>query len=154
MDESYEVIATLQKMLVEHRALVSLQENLPPMRDIILSQSPEQAMSALKALGEKFNGLTNVDPITSKISRARRALRGNSPDQEKSINELMVAIERLAQEISWRSRAAKKLMPELQTYEQSISKTIGMRLQEKLTVDQAESVASCLAVHKDISLFF
>jgi hypothetical protein len=45
-------------------------------------------------------------------------------------------------------------MPELQAYEQSISHTIGMRLQERLTDDQAESISSCLAVHKDISLYF
>jgi hypothetical protein len=29
-----------------------------------------------------------------------------------------------------------------------------MRMQERLTSDQAESIASCLAVHKDLSLYF
>ncbi|MFV2031792.1 MAG: hypothetical protein ACC663_04795 [Gammaproteobacteria bacterium] len=111
-------------------------------------------MKSIRELTAKFDAFTNTDPVRSKLSRARRALRGNNPDPEKAIGELRVAIERLELEISWRGRAARELMPELQTYEQSISNTIGMRLQQRLTDEQAESVASCLAVHKDISLFF
>lgn len=153
-DESYEMVIIMLKMLAEHEALLSLQDKLPPMQEIILNQPAEQAMASLKALGIEFDAITNAHPITSKLSRARRALRGNNPDPEKAIKELMIAIERLDLEISWRSRAARDLMPELQAYEQSISHTIGMRLQERLTDDQAESISSCLAVHKDISLYF
>ncbi len=153
-DESYEIIVTMLKMLAEHEALLSLQDKLPPMQEIILNQPADQAMASLKALGKEFNAITNARPVTSKLSRARRALRGNKPDPEKAIGELMIAIERLELEISWRGRAARDLMPELQAYEQSISHTIGMRLQERLTDDQAESISSCLAVHKDISLYF
>jgi hypothetical protein len=29
-----------------------------------------------------------------------------------------------------------------------------MRMQERLTSDQAESIASCLAIHKDLTLHF
>ena len=32
--------------------------------------------------------------------------------------------------------------------------TIGMRMQERLSGDQAESIADCLAVHKDLTLHF
>jgi hypothetical protein len=45
-------------------------------------------------------------------------------------------------------------MPELKSYDAAIQHTIGMRLQERLTSDQAESIATCLAEHKDISLYF
>ena len=141
-------------MLAEHETLVSLEIKLPPMLEEIMNEPADQAMASLKSLRKEFDAITNANPITSKLSRSRRALRGNKPDQEKSIRELMLAIDNLETEISWRSRAARELMPELLTYEQSISNTIGMRLQEKLTTDQAESVASCLAVHKDISLYF
>ncbi len=153
-DESYEIIGTMLKMLTEREALLSLQDKLPPMREMILNEPADQAMASLKSLGMEFDSITNASSITSKLSRSRRSLRGNNPDPEKAIRELAIAIERLELEISWRSRAAKDLMPELQIYEQSISQTIGMRLQERLTVDQAESISSCLAVHKDISLYF
>ena len=154
VDESYEIIVTMLKMISDGEALTSLRDKLPLMQAIILNDPAEQAMVSIKALGEEFNSITNANSITSKLSRSRRALRGNNPDQEKSIRELMSAIDNLEAEISWRSRANSDLKSELQAYELSISKTIGMRQQERLTDDQAESVASCLAVHKDISLYF
>ena len=154
VDESYEIIVTMLKMISDREALTSLRDKLPLMQAIILNDPAEQAMVSIKALGGEFNSITNANSITSKLSRSRRALRGNNPDQEKSIRELMLAIDNLEAEISWRSRANSDLKSELQAYELSISKTIGMRQQERLTDDQAESVASCLAVHKDISLYF
>ena len=141
-------------MLSEHEALRSLQPRLPPLRDVIQTETADEAMAGIKALAEEFDLLTNADPVKSKLSKARRALRGNSPDTEKAIAQLEIAIQRLESEIAWRSRAANELMPELESYDAAIQHTIGMRLQERLTDDQAESIASCLAVHKDISLYF
>jgi hypothetical protein len=124
------------------------------MQEIIENETPKNAMAALKALGAEFDQLTNADPVKSKLSKARRALRGNNPDPEKAVDQLMIAIEKLDSEIAWRSRAARELKPELEAYDLTIQQTIGMRLQERLTPEQAENVASCLAVHKDISLYF
>jgi len=153
-DESYESIKTLLKMLSEHNSLRELQPRLPPLRTVIQNATPEEAMATIKALAEEFDLLTNASPVKSKLSKARRALRGNSPDQEKAIAQLEVAMQKLDSEIAWRGRAANELMPELEAYDSAIRHTIGMRLQERLTGDQAESIASCLAVHKDLSLYF
>ena len=57
-------------------------------------------------------------------------------------------------EIEWRQRASDELASELEQYNQAIASTIGMRMQERLTSEQAESIANCLAVHKDLSLYF
>jgi hypothetical protein len=65
----------------------------------------------------------------------------------------MAAAEILESEIKWRQGAAQ-LANELQAYDQVIASTLGMRMQERLTIDQAESIASCLAVHRDVSLHF
>ena len=153
-DESYESIKSMLKMLSEYDAFKSLQHKLPPMQEIIANEPPENAMASLKALRAEFDLLTNADPVKSKLSKARRALRGINPDPEKAVEQLMLAIERFDSEIAWRSRAVQELKPELEAYDLVIKQTIGMRLQERLTPDQAESIASCLAVHKDLSLYF
>ena len=57
-------------------------------------------------------------------------------------------------EIKWHKRAAEELSSDLESYDNAIARTIGMRLQARLTDDQAESIADCLAVHKDLSLHF
>jgi hypothetical protein len=45
-------------------------------------------------------------------------------------------------------------MPELEKYNLVIKNNIGLRLQSRLTKEQAKMVASCNAVHRDISLNF
>ena len=57
-------------------------------------------------------------------------------------------------EISWRSDASKNLMPQLKKYDKVIKETIGLRLQSKLTKEQAIYVSRCNAIHRDISLNF
>jgi tripartite ATP-independent transporter DctM subunit len=153
-DESYESIKTLLKMLSEHGTLSELQPRLAPLRSVIQNSTPDEAMATIKALAEEFDQLTNANPVKSRLSKARRALRGSSPDREKAIDQLEGAMQKLESEIAWRGRAANQLLPELEAYDSTIRYTIGMRLQPRLTGDQAENIASCLAIHKDLSLYF
>ncbi len=57
-------------------------------------------------------------------------------------------------EVKWRSDANKNLLSELMKYNLVIKDNIGLRLQSKLTKDQAKYVASCNSIHRDISLNF
>ena len=57
-------------------------------------------------------------------------------------------------EVSWRDDANKNLMPELIKYNDVIKHNIGLRLQSRLTKEQAKFVARCNSVHRDISLNF
>ena len=63
-------------------------------------------------------------------------------------------IELYNKEVSWRSAAKQDLMPKLQEYNLAIKETIGLRLQSKLTKEQAIYVSRCNSVHRDISLNF
>ena len=58
------------------------------------------------------------------------------------------------QEVSWREDANKNLLPELIKYNEVIKHNIGLRLQSRLTKEQAKFVARCNSVHRDISLNF
>ena len=57
-------------------------------------------------------------------------------------------------EIKWRKDAAQNLMPELEKYNSVIKNNIGLRLQSRLTKEQAKMVARCNSIHRDISLNF
>ena len=58
------------------------------------------------------------------------------------------------QEVSWREDANKNLFPALMKYNEVIKNNIGLRLQSRLTKEQAKFVARCNSVHRDISLNF
>ena len=56
--------------------------------------------------------------------------------------------------LNWRSDASKNLMPKLIEYDSALKETIGLRLQSKLTKEQAIYVSRCNSIHRDISLNF
>ena len=61
---------------------------------------------------------------------------------------------RRAEEVAWRTRAAQELLPGLATYDEAIRHSIGLRVQERLTQEQARFVAECQSVHRDVSLHY
>jgi chromosome segregation ATPase len=154
VDDSYGVIATMRKMISETEDLQSLQERFEPLLEMIQQQPAEDGLAAVKDLANEIDMLTETDRVTSRLSKAKRALRGNTPDKEKAIAEVLLASQIMQTEIEWRERASEQLSSDLEEYDSAISRTIGMRMQERLTSDQAESIAGCLAVHKDLSLHF
>jgi len=56
--------------------------------------------------------------------------------------------------VAWRQQASEQLVADLTSYDDAIKENIGIRLQTRLTTEQAEAVASCQSQHKDISLNF
>jgi len=154
VDESYEPIKTLRRMLAESDQLEALMPKILPLVDVIREQSPDNAMDTIKALEVEIDQLTETHKIKSKLSKARRELRGNSPEPDKAIAEIMKANELMQEFVAWHKRATSELSGDLESYDTAIADTIGMRMQARLSKDQAESVASCLAVHTDVSLYF
>ena len=75
-------------------------------------------------------------------------------DQEKLKSAISDTFELFGQEVSWRVAADKNLLPELMKYNDIIKNNIGLRLQTRLTKEQAKFVARCNSVHRDISLNF
>jgi len=154
VDDSYSMIVTMRKMLSETDKLKVLQDEFDPLLALIREQSPEDGLEAIKVLELEIDRFTETHRINSKLSRAKRALRGTTPDKDKAIDQVMLAAQIMQSEIEWHQRAADELATDLEEYDQAIAGTIGMRMQERLSSDQAESIASCLAVHKDLSLHF
>ena len=154
VDDSYAVIVMLRKMLDQTDDLAALEDRFEPLLEAIDTQTAEAAMETIEALEDEFNQLTETHRIVSKLSRARRALRKLDPELENARSEIDQAMQRFADELDWRRRAVADFANDLDEYDATIAHTIGMRMQERLTSEQAESVASCLAVHRDLTLYF
>ena len=140
-------------MVRDAGALAKIAPDLQALHDSIRSQDIEQAMADIKQVESALSDIKNAHPVTSKLSRARRALK-RSQDRDGAISEWLIAVQRIEQEISWRSAAQQRLLPALDELDDMIRHHIGLRLQPRLPAAQAEKIASCLAQHKDISLAF
>ena len=135
-------------------ALAALEADLIGLEAVIRNESPEDAIESIKAVGTAFGEVDGAGDTNSRISKTRRALKGKNADPEKAMGLLNEAKGLFAMELSWRRQAGERLAADLTDYDDAIKSTIGVRLQKRLTTEQAEAVASCQSDHKDISLNF
>lgn len=153
VDEAFETLLNLSKLIDQHEKLASLENNLRGLKSIIENDEEKEAMKKIKVVEKQLGMVAGASKIKSKISKARRALKRN-PDREKAVSMLEKGLELFTQEVAWRQLASDQLYTALKDYERVLSSSVGARLQTRLSDDQAKHIASCLSDHRDVSLAF
>ena len=153
-DTSHKASAEVLSILGANDALAALEGDLTAMRDTIANTDPDEAEVLVNDLSKKFGSIPGADDIRGALSDARRALRGRNLDPEKAMDAYEEAVAEFNTQTQWRAEAATNLKPGLETYLAGIADTLGARQQERLTRDQALSIAGCNSGHRDLSLFF
>lgn len=154
VDEAYEPVSILNKLIADADELAALEDEIKGLRAVITSHPAEQAMEKVKDVGSSVSAVKGTSAIKSKINKARRALKGDSPNPDKALANVNKALEKFESELAWRRAAQQTVAPGLRAYDDAIKESLGLRLQERLTSDQAEEIASCRSYHRDISLDF
>ena len=154
VDDAYEPVPILLKAIAAVDALAALEPDLKALEAVIANEPPKTAIENIKAVTRPVNKIPGAGKIRAQLSKARRALRKDKLDRTKAAEFWARAMEIYASELKWRRRAKSELAPGLAEYEKAIRGTIGIRQQERLTVDQANEIAGCQSVHRDISLSF
>ena len=154
VDTAYEPVKELRLLIAQAGALAALEGEVKALALVIADGAPDQAMAAIKLAQKALRGVTGTSAIAGKLSKARRALKGADPDREKAHGKWLEAMALFDAETVWRRRAGDDLAAGFDAYDNAIKHNIGLRLQEKLTVDQAVSIAACRSTHVDISLNF
>ena len=113
----------------------------------------EGVVDEIKSLEKALGEVEGAGKIKSDFTKARRALE-KKPDSQKAHAQILEAAQRHSAEVRWRLAAQERLLPALENFDKSISRTIGLRLQERLLTNEAEEIASCQSVHRDVSLEF
>lgn len=154
VDDAYEVISKIKKNTSQNDALIALQANLEPLLAVVSDATPKVAMAEIKAVEKQLGRISDISHVKSNFSKARRALKKKEPRRDKAREWIEKGLVAYKSEIGWRQQAVDHFLPTLNAYDAVIRNSIGLRMQERLTVDQAKKVASCQSVHKDISLHF
>ena len=154
VDSVYENIQMLKKIIKDRGKLINLETDILKLRELVINESKDNEMNRIKSIEKILNEIAGAELIKEKLTKARRTLKKDDADINK-INTLLVeANEIYVFENEWREKAEKELLPQLNKFDDSIKNTIGLRLQEKLTKEQAKYVAACRSTHTDISLNF
>ena len=105
-------------------------------------------------LFEKLSEISGVDELSNKLDDIIYEIDSDEVDNEKIVSLNYEAQSLFNDEVNWRNKASQSLADKLKKYDLSIKDTIGLRLQSRLTKEQAKFVSKCRSVHRDISLNF
>ena len=151
VDRAYEPVLELRAVIVQAGALAALEEQLRALTTVVANDPVDQAIETIKAAERALRTIADTSSITSRLSKARRALMGVNGDREKAAAALAGALDLYPAEVAWRQQAHARLAAGLDEYDNAIKDSIGVRLQERLSTDQAQTIAGCQSVHRDIS---
>tara|TARA_R110002110_G_scaffold414147_2_gene643294 strand:- start:15397 stop:18057 length:2661 start_codon:yes stop_codon:yes gene_type:complete len=155
VDDAYSPVRDIRAILADTSALEAVGDKYASLQDIVRSASPEDASAAIRAfITDNLSGLAQVNDIRSPLSKARRALSPRRLNRDTANAEVAKSIAAYTSELEWRKRAEAALFSGLTAYDQAIQTSIGLRLQDRLPKEITSDIASCLAVHRDISLNF
>ena len=154
VDDAYEPIDELRKLIARADDLAALRDRLEALGPVIARDPSDQVSEAIKSVQQALRTVPETSAINSPLSKARRLFRADDPDRAEAAELLAQSLDRFTAEAAWRLEAAERLRGPLNAYNAVIADTIGLRLQERLTTDQATDIAGCLSHHRDISLDF
>jgi tripartite ATP-independent transporter DctM subunit len=154
VDQAYKTISELREVIDGADELAGLEQQITTLETAIINEPAEAAIELIKQTEKALGKVAGTSAVKSKLSKARRALKGNKPDPKKAIKLLNEGLTIYAAEVDFRRRAAVEIAPALASYDNAIKDSIGLRLQRRLADGQVKEVASCMSIHRDYSLQF
>ncbi len=153
-DQSYEAIQELQQIVAASDSFIAMETDLKALRQVLETQDFPIAEDAAKEMERTFREIAGADNVKKALGDAKKALGKRNLDREAALADFDKAVKLYEEQLIWRSSVNQQIGAEVATYETALQTTIGSRVQSKLSKEQALYLASCTAVHKDLSLNF
>jgi len=154
VDQAYDNLEQIAMFIKDHEKLNELSPEIIELKNTINNKNYENSISIIDNLFEKLGEISGTEEFANKLDDLISIIDNDEIDEEKLLSASSETFGLFDTEISWRKDANKNLLPELMKYNSVIKNNIGLRLQSKLTTEQAKFVARCNSVHRDISLNF
>ena len=154
VDEAYETLDQIVMFINDNEKLKELSSEIKELKYNIDNKNYENSISVIDNLFEKLGEISGTEEFANKLDDLISVIDNDEVDEQKLTEVSSETFNLFNLEVSWRDDANKNLMPELIKYNDVIKHNIGLRLQNRLTKEQAKFVARCNSVHRDISLNF
>ena len=142
------------RFIKDHQKLNELSSEVNNLKKNVTNEDYENSMLIIDSLFEKLGEISGTEEFANRLDDLYSLIDSEEIDVNKisDTNEEVYIL--FAKEVKWRKDASENLMPEIEKYNLVIKNNIGLRLQSRLTKEQAKFVARCNSVHRDISLNF
>ncbi len=154
VDRAYENLNQIVIFIQDHEKLEKLSTDLNKLKSKINEKDYKNSILISEDLLKKIRKISGTEELANRLDKLKSLLKKSELDSEKIVDQSLRTFNLYDKEIKWRSDANQNLLSELMKYNLVIKDNIGLRLQSKLTKDQAKYVASCNSIHRDISLNF
>ena len=154
VDNAYEDLLLIKEFINDGEKFEELSQDMKLLKSKIDNRGYIDAIEFIDNIFEKVGEISGSDEFADKLDYLITLMDEDEVDFEKlqsSANDTYVLFQ---QEIDWRKNFKKKHMDKITAHDKVISETIGLRLQSKLTKEQAIYVSKCNSIHRDISLNF
>ncbi len=154
VDQAYDNLDQIAIFIKDHEKLNELSSDINNLKKNIVNEDYENSISIIDGLFEKLGEISGTEEFANKLDDLYSLLDSEEKDFNKISDASSEALILFDNEVKWRKDAEENLMSELEKYNLVIKNNIGLRLQSRLTKDQAKFVAKCNSIHRDISLNF
>ncbi len=154
VDEAYDNLEQIAMFIKDYEKLSNLSSDIDNLNSNLNNEDYENSISIIDNLFEKLGEISGTEEFANRLDDLYSLLDSEEKDVSNisvSSSEVFILFDK---EMRWRKDATVNLMPELEKYNLVIKNNIGLRLQSRLTNEQAKFVASCNSIHRDISLNF
>ena len=154
VDEAYDLLDQIAMFILDVDKLKEIAPDINNLKTSLNGSDYDNAISIMDGLFDKLGEISGTEEFADAIDELISLIDEEEMDQTKVSEKSSEVIAIFDKEINWRSDASKNLMPKLIEYDSALKETIGLRLQSKLTKEQAIYVSRCNSIHRDISLNF
>jgi tripartite ATP-independent transporter DctM subunit len=154
VDQAYDNLEQIAMFIKDHEKLNELSPEINNIKENINNENYEKSISIIDSLFDRLGEISGTEEFANRLDDLLSLIDSEEIDVNKISEVSSEALILFDKEVKWRKDAAKNLMPELEKYNLVIKDNIGLRLQSRLSKDQAKYVAKCNSIHRDISLNF
>ena len=144
----------IKSFITDGEKFEELEQEMKLLKNKIDNRGYIDAIEFIDNIFEKVGEISGSDEFADKLDYLITLMDEDEVDFEKLQSSTIDTIALFEQEVSWRKNFKKKYMDRINNHDKVISETIGLRLQSKLTKEQAIYVSKCNSIHRDISLNF
>ncbi len=154
VDNAYEDLLLIKEFINDGEKFEELSQDMKLLKSKIDNRGYIDAIEFIDNIFEKVGEISGSDEFADKLDYLITLMDEDEVDFEKIQSSANDTYDLFQQEIDWRKNFKKKYMDKITAHDKVISETIGLRLQSKLTKEQAIYVSRCNSIHRDISLNF
>lgn len=153
-DQSFEAIQELRSIIDDSATYIAAEADLRGLESVIENADFPDAEEAAKEMERKFREIAGADDVKKALGDAKKALSKRKKDREAALKAYAKAIAKYEEQMTWRATIQDQIGTDVNRYASALAGTVGSRVQPKLSKEQALYLASCTAVHRDLSLNF